>query len=294
MKRVIDCPVCKNPNFNGYLHCKDYTVSHETFLLTTCTGCGFVLTNPQPDSDQLGRYYQSPHYISHASQAQGPLDHVYNLARTFTLRWKHNVVLKYSLGPVKTLLDVGCGTGAFLQHCIRKNITVAGVEPVAEARALAIENTHAQIFTDLEQLTHDYDAITLWHVLEHISELNQTIARLKSLLHQNGTMFIAVPNLNSADARKYAQHWAAYDVPRHLWHFTRATITRLMSNHGMKVIQAVPMYLDAYYVSMLSEKYRAGKNGLATITKALVSGFNSNNAARTTQEYSSLIYIVRK
>lgn len=294
MTSLAACPVCHHTHFSEFLNCRDFTVSHETFQLSKCAECGFLLTNPRPDDNRLAEYYQSPHYISHAAKSQGLLDRLYKLARSLTLRWKYRLIQNHSTKPVKTLLDVGCGTGTFLQHCTEKHLTTAGVEPASGARDIAIANTRAEIFSDLPDSTHQYDVITLWHVLEHISDLNATIEKLKALMEKNGTMFIAVPNHNSADAKKYKEYWAAYDVPRHLWHFTRPTMQRIMTNHGLKVVDILPMPLDAYYVALLSEKYLAGKNGVRTITRAILSGLKSNSAATKTQEYSSLIYIVRK
>lgn len=252
------------------------------------------MTNPQPEEKDLPRYYQSESYISHSNKSQGIIDRIYKIARSYTLKWKYHLVQKHSLHHPSSLLDYGCGTGAFLQHCQTRNLHVAGVEPSDLARAEAIRMINAPVVSHLHEAKGQYDAITLWHVLEHVSTLNTTIEELKSKLQNNGTMFIAVPNLNSRDAKKYRQYWAAYDVPRHLWHFTKHSMESILNGHGLKLNKVLPMRLDAYYVSMLSEKYKRGQNNISTMTRALISGWQTNIEAKKTNEYSSLIYIIRK
>lgn len=292
MISLTACPICEQTSLRAFLTCKDYTVSHETFNLTECTSCGFVFTNPRPEDQNLGRYYQSSNYISHSEGNKSLMDTAYRLARSFTLRWKLNLVQRHSASPPDSLLDFGCGTGTFLQYCKQQGIRAAGIEPAPNARTIAARNTKADIVSDISDITSRYDAITLWHVLEHVADLNGTLEQLKSTLSENGTMFIAVPNHNSADAKTYKEYWAAYDVPRHLWHFSQTTMTRILNNHGMKVKHILPMPLDAYYVSLLSEQYRTNKRGFTLMAKATIQAFKSNRMAKKTNEYSSLIYIV--
>jgi 2-polyprenyl-3-methyl-5-hydroxy-6-metoxy-1,4-benzoquinol methylase len=294
MHYLSACPVCGEPQFSAYLSCKDYTVSHETFSLDQCTGCGFVMTNPRPDEGDLARYYESDAYISHSNRSLNLVDQVYKLSRTFTLKWKYDLIRKHGLTRPVSILDYGCGTGGFLQECKRHKMVISGVEPSALARAQAKTNTDREIFRDITEVKTDFDVITLWHVLEHVSELHKTISRLKSHLKESGTMFIAVPNLQSFDAKIYDEYWAAYDVPRHLWHFSRKTMQMVLARHDLKLNTIAPMRLDSYYVSLLSEQYKSRKKGVSNMVKALVQGWKSNRAAKVTEEHSSLIYIVRK
>ena len=253
-----------------------------------------VLTNPAPEEQDLGQYYESDDYISHSGKSTTPMDQVYRLVRRFTLRWKYSLIKKNSPTSPKSVLDFGCGTGDFLRHCKNHGMSIAGVEPSPNAREYAIRNTDTSIAPSLEKIHGTFDVITLWHVLEHISDLNRTIETLKKFLAQNGTIFIAVPNLQSEDARQYRENWAAYDVPRHLWHFSRDTMQELLTRHQLKVVDVLPMRLDAFYVSLLSEKYHTGKLTIPSIARAIINGMKSNIKARTSREYSSLIYIVRK
>lgn len=294
MRRLPTCPVCEQANFRAFQSCEDYTVSHETFDLQQCMSCGFVLTNPQPNEDELPRYYKSEAYISHSNKSQNLIDRAYKISRTFAIKWKHQVLKTNSLYPPKAVLDYGCGTGSFLEYCKQNSMEVAGVEPSSTARAEAIKQTQVEIVADLHEVKNTFDAITLWHVLEHVSDLNKTLENLKGKLRENGTMFIAVPNLQSRDAKKYQEHWAAFDVPRHLWHFSKITMKKLLEKHQLQLRHIVPMRLDAYYVSLLSEKYKRGTSGVTSLGNAIIQGWKSNSAARQTGEYSSLIYIVRK
>lgn len=219
------------------------------------------------------------------------MDRLYRIARKYTLNWKEKIITHRA--REKTLLDYGCGTGNFLAHMKASGWNVAGIEPSSEARAKASEN--ALVHERLESDNGNYSIITLWHVLEHIHDLNKTLVELRRRLEATGTIFIAVPNYKSADAIHYKNHWAAYDVPRHLWHFNQQTMTQTLANAGFKVETILPMKLDAYYVSLLSESYKKpATNAFTKYFRAFYQGWKSNRAARITGEYSSLIYIAQK
>jgi 2-polyprenyl-3-methyl-5-hydroxy-6-metoxy-1,4-benzoquinol methylase len=273
---------------------EDYSVSHESFAIVQCTNCHFLLTNPRPDAQSIGRYYESQDYVSHSDTNQGLINQVYQVARSFTVRQKVALVGKQA--PRKgRLLDYGCGTGYFLAACQKAGWQVAGLEPNDTARKLAEQNTGQPINPgDLSQFeTASFDAITLWHVLEHVHDLNGTLKQLTRLLKPDGVLVIAVPNAESPDAQYYREQWAAFDVPRHLYHFTAPTITRLLRKHHLQLRQTLPMKLDAFYVSMLSEKYRAERSG--GLLAVLRSGYKSNRqAAQHGGQYSSLIYVAAK
>jgi 2-polyprenyl-3-methyl-5-hydroxy-6-metoxy-1,4-benzoquinol methylase len=215
------------------------------------------------------------------------------IVRRFSLQWKYNLIkpLLHQQG----LLDVGCGTGSFLKHCQKAGVKVLGVEPSDEARAQA-QLHNITVVDSLASLPHkQFDVITLWHVLEHIYDLPQTLSRLREVLDDHGTIFIAVPNWKSPDAGHYQSYWAGYDTPRHVWHFSRDNMIHLLENNGLKLRRVIPMKLDAYYVSLLSEKYKAG--GKLTILNSLTGlfrGFQSNQRARHNQNHSSLIYLAQK
>jgi 2-polyprenyl-3-methyl-5-hydroxy-6-metoxy-1,4-benzoquinol methylase len=243
----------------------------------------------------LEKYYLSAAYISHSNKSAGIVDYAYKASRIFTLKWKYKLIQKFGKleQPGLRILDFGCGTGFFLRECEKHKMLVTGVEPSHKAREQARQQTSGSIVPNLESVSGVFEIITLWHVLEHVEHLNDTINKLKLRLAENGTMFIAVPNLESHDAKKYQEYWAGYDVPRHLWHFSKQSMERLLNKHNLKLLQIVPMKLDAYYVSMLSEKYK-GANKLSTITNAIKEGWKSNQDAKYDSQHSSLIYIARK
>lgn len=293
LENLTHCPLCQSTEFTNELVATDYTTSQESFQIQKCTKCHFVFTNPRPSAEAIGKYYQSDSYISHTDGGKGILDKVYLTARNYTLRWKEQLVLKqHAQGD---LLDVGCGTGEFINHMQRAGWQVTGMEPTDRPRAKASEKIQNKIYASLQEINRSFDVITLWHVLEHIHDLNEAIIKIKSLIKENGTIFIAVPNHESQDAKVYQSYWAAYDVPRHLWHFSKTTMKHLMTKHGLQVIDIVPMKLDAYYVSLLSEKYQhPQQSGLTNMIKATAQGFISNQKASKEINHSSLIYIIKK
>lgn len=250
-----------------------------------------VITSPRPDDDKLSRYYQSDDYISHSGQSNNIVNRIYLQARKYSLRWK--LRLANSLKTSKTICDIGCGTGEFLRTMKQAGWAVSGVEPNPSARQKAEQNISQPVYESLQQATNQFDLISLWHVLEHLPELNESLTKIIQLLKPEGRLLIAVPNHSSPDANHYQEYWAGYDVPRHLWHFNQKAMVLFLQKHGFTLEKTIPMKLDAFYVSMLSEKYM-GNPGISGLIKGFLNGFSSNQTAKKTGEYSSLIYIARR
>ena len=291
-EKLNDCPVCGNGKFTHHLTCEDHFLSKEKFSIVKCDHCSFLLTNPRPDAQSIGNYYQSSAYISHTSKGNNLINVLYKGARTFTLAGKVKMINR--LTNNKSILDYGCGTGDFLKACKNNGWSVVGLEPDNKAREIASKNNHIQVLSSPDQLSQlkSVGLITLWHVMEHINELNETLGKLIAMLEKDGIMLIAVPNHQSYDAQHYGAHWAAYDVPRHLYHFSQITMKMLLENHGLKINQILPMKLDSFYVSLLSEKYKYSRSNYL---KSFINGYKSNAYARkNNNNYSSLIYIASK
>jgi 2-polyprenyl-3-methyl-5-hydroxy-6-metoxy-1,4-benzoquinol methylase len=294
MITLSNCPNCNAGSFEPFLKCNDYTVSQETFQIVSCKSCDFKFTNPRPSNDKIGDYYRSEEYISHSNTSKGLISKLYKIVRNYTLKGKLNLVSKHA--PKGNLLDYGCGTGMFLSVAKSSTWNVFGIEPDSGAREFATKENELTVYPDLGTahkfwVGTQFNCITLWHVLEHVTELNETLSWFNSKLNQNGTLIIAVPNHKSYDAEYYKEHWAAYDVPRHLYHFEQKTMVEIVQKAGFKHIESLPMKFDSFYVSMLSEKYKTGKiNYISAFLKGLMSNMKANYAAR----YSSVIYVFKK
>ena len=282
-------------NLEPYLKCKDYTVSDENYELMFNKEYEMLVTIPVPEN--LSNYYKSEDYISHTDSKKTVFDKIYQTVKNITLKRKLRLINECLLHqnsisrPEKNILDIGAGTGDFLKVCKVNLWNVFGTEPDIEARNIAAKKgvlLHKDVshFTDKK-----FEIITLWHVLEHVENLEEYISTLEKLLTKNGTLIIAVPNYKSYDANYYSKFWAAFDVPRHLWHFSEASISKLFAPVNLKVEKTLPMKFDAYYVSLLSEKYKCGS--MKPIS-ALYRGFVSNIKAIKSKQYSSLIYVLKK
>lgn len=286
---IEKCPVCGDKDHDHFLTCKDYTVSQEDFNIVACKGCDFKFTSPRPANSVIGDYYKSEDYVSHSNTKKGLINKLYHAVRTRTLKAKLGLISTYvSRG---TLLDYGCGTGMFLKTCKDAGWNCYGLEPDPDAAKLAtgqglkVQSIKAALEGDR------YDIITLWHVLEHITDLHETLDFFSNRLSDQGTLIIAVPNYSSWDAKHYQEFWAGYDVPRHIYHFNLDSITRLMKGHGFKLSETKPMKFDSYYVSLLSEKY---KTGTMNYVRAFINGLRSNINAGSNAGYSSVIYIFKR
>jgi 2-polyprenyl-3-methyl-5-hydroxy-6-metoxy-1,4-benzoquinol methylase len=282
-------------NLEPYLKCKDYTVSGENYELMFNKDYEMLVTIPVPEN--LSSYYKSEDYISHTDSKKTVIDKIYQTVKNITLKRKLRLINECLLHqnsisrPEKNILDIGAGTGDFLKVCKVNLWNVFGIEPDMEARNIAAKKgvlLHKDIshFTDKK-----FEIITLWHVLEHVENLEEYISTLEKLLSKNGTLIIAVPNYKSYDAKYYSKFWAAFDVPRHLWHFSETSISKLFAPVNLTVEKTLPMRFDAYYISLLSEKY---KYGSMKPISALFRGFVSNIKAIKSKQYSSLIYVLKK
>jgi len=274
----------------------DYSVSKESFSLIYNPDLELYATSPVPSIHDLPAYYKSDDYISHTDSNHSLFDKLYQQIKKHTLRSKLKLIDSYKVQN-RNLLDIGCGTGDFLYTAQRKGWNIVGVEPNEKASALAQNKlgTDVSIFENLNDLLKNqtlqsFDVITLWHVLEHVPNYDEYISSIKKMLHPDGILIIAVPNYNAYDANYYGKFWAAYDVPRHLWHFSQNSMKIIFSQYELKVMHTKPMYFDSFYVSLLSEKY---KNTKSHFIKAFWIGLVSNFKAIGNNEYSSLIYVIK-
>lgn len=289
MNTIRNCPVCKETYFKDFLEVKDHMITQEEFKIVECDSCGFHFTNPIPEVDKIGEYYKSEEYISHSSNKKGLINYLYNKVRGITLKEKVKWLRNETEG--KALLDIGSGTGHFLRAANENGFNGIGLEPDAEARDFAHKNNHVRSSSQEELYNIDdntFDVITMWHVLEHVYDLRKDLKRIDEILRSNGKLFIAVPNMNSYDARFYKKYWAAYDVPRHLYHFKKNDISRLLLDFGFDLKKVIPMKYDSFYVSMLSEKYKK-RFSLFGVFIGLISNLKSKKYG-----YSSQVYVFEK
>lgn len=296
METLNNCPICNGLNFEPFIICTDYTVSKENFQIVICKKCDFKFTNPRPSQSEIGKYYESEDYISHSNSKKGLFNLAYQTIRNITLLGKVKLINSFN-SETKKLLDIGCGTGEFLNAAKSAGWTVEGLEPGENARSYGAKNFGLTV-NDLSHLQNlqaeTFDIITLWHVLEHVPNLHETLQLIRKILKPNGTLLIAVPNCEAFEEGNYSNLWAAYDVPRHLNHFTVKTATNLFKINNLEVINKKSMPFDPFYISMLSEKYKgAGIIGMGA--KGLINGIQSSLAAsKDISKASSIIYIIKK
>lgn len=287
--KLTQCPACGSTEIKHVRDVKDHFLSQEVFGLDQCSACLLLFTNPRPAMDLIGEYYKSEDYVSHSSTKKGLVNSVYNKVRSITLNQKLKLVNTHASG--KRLLDIGAGTGHFAAKMKSGGYTVTGLEPDEDARRVCKELNHVDLLP-LENLYSDtlgkFDVITMWHVLEHVYDLHKDLLRITSLLETGGVFIIAVPNYKSYDAQAYGEFWAAYDVPRHLYHFEPASLIPMIEKLNFSLVEMLPMKFDSYYVSMLSEKYKGG-----SILSALKTGWKSNSRSKE-GKCSSQIYIFKK
>jgi len=291
-ENIFVCPVCGESSFTVVFGVKDYLLTGEIFNVSRCDACEFLITLPFPPPEKIGSYYKAEEYVSHSGTNRGIINSLYHIVKPINLKKKRKIADRFSLNM--SLLDIGCGTGDFLSHCRDNGWDVKGIEPDKDARSYAI-SSHGLDILDLSGFSqfnsNSFDVITMWHSLEHVYDLKTMLNEINRTLKQDGTLIVAVPNHESYDAEHYGEFWAAYDVPRHLYHFNKKTLGRLFNKINMNVIKIIPGIFDSYYISLLSEK---NKNNTYPFFKGFKNGFLSNYYARSKNDnYSSLIYILK-
>jgi len=276
-------------NKKHFLTVKDHSVSKEIFELYHDETFDMLITSPQPDLENLGRYYESEDYISHTDNKRSLFEKAYHFVKNIALKNKLTLINSEQHRKGR-ILDIGAGTGDFLLTAKNDGWETVGVEPSDRAKNIAIQKgiSFVNEIGDLEN--NSFDVITMWHVLEHVPNLELQIQELKRLLKPTGTLIVAVPNFKSFDAKHYGEFWAAFDVPIHFWHFSKKAIKSLFEKVDMKLEKVLPMKFDSFYVSLLSEKYKTGK---MNYLKAFLVGLKSNLKAGSTKEYSSHIYVLK-
>ncbi len=288
------CLVCGKEQFEKIVDSKDYCVSQEDFTVSKCVSCTFGFTKNAPDADHIGRYYEHDDYVSHTDTKEGLFFSIYHSVRNYMLGQKLSYLKNHT--TVKKLFDIGSGTGYFVHHSKQNGVEVTGFEPDADARKQALKNFNIELESSLETVLsrrEKFDAISMWHVLEHVHDLNGYFEHFRTLLQDDGVLAIAVPNYTSYDAGYYKKYWAAYDLPKHLWHFSPESMKVLAKKHNFEHQKSYAMPFDPFYIALLSEGHK--KSGFIGKLRAVFIGtisfikglFNSEKA-------SSVVYIFKK
>lgn len=299
LEQLSQCPLCGHSGFSHFLTCKDHSVSKKDFTIDECNSCGLRFTNPRPDDNAIGPYYNSPAYVSHNDTSKGLLFTIYQSVKKYALRNKAGILATYS--PGKSLLEYGAGTGDFAGTMQGNGWDVLAYEPDPSANArISTKYPAVSLTANIADITDDSrSAITLWHVLEHVHRLDETLAHFHRILNEDGCLIVAVPNCDSYDAQFHSGYWAAYDVPRHLYHFRPNDLRQLLAKHGFVLVEKKPMWFDSYYVGLLSESYKRPTAGalqkLIRWLGALTVGSISNiKCIEKVDKCSSIIYILKK
>lgn len=295
---INKCPGCCSVQINKIGESEDWLVTRSWFSLYYCDSCQLIFTNPRPNKESIGKFYESNNYISHSSERKNLKEHLYQLVKNKMLNVKYQWIKKKTDKSNPKVFDFGCGTGDFLQYIKSKGFIAEGLEPNDKARNISVKK-NIRVFNDIKilkksEFNNKYDIITAWHVLEHVYDLNQTIKTFENMLSDNGLLIIALPNYDSYDARYYGYKWAAWDVPRHLSHFNQNAIDQLVEKYRFKKMDVKPLLFDAWYVSLLSENVMKS-NLLLKILRTFLIGLWSNLAAFfSSKPYSSQVYFYKK
>ena len=268
---------------------RDHLVSQESFDIYWDEKEQFGWTDFKNTSD-LSAYYQAEEYYSHQEQPKTFIQKIYSFTRGLMFHYKHNITSPF-LFKGASILDIGSGTGDFLSFMNSKGYEVTGVENNPKAILISQKND-IKIHENISKLSdNSFDLITLWHVLEHLPDPEETFKNTFNLLNKSGHLIVAVPNIYSLDKDYYCENWAGFDVPRHLWHFSTPFLINFASKYNFELIRTKPLLLDALYISFLSEKQKGSR---FSFLRGMVKGVYFNLRALRSKRYSSLVFVFKK
>ena len=290
------CPICGHNEFEKVYDLDDYKITQETFSLQKCTHCTLIYTVDPPLGDNIGRYYESDDYLEHSNRKNDLFSRMYGWGRDLMFGYKYGILKK--LGSEKKILDIGAGSGYFLNFMRGKGYSVTGIEMSERARNHAKEVHNLDIHPD--EMFHNkafkekFDIISLWHVMEHLYDLNQVVKRFDELLNPNGHLVIALPNYNALEVEIYKKYWNGWDVPRHLWHFSPQSLKHLMNNHGFEIERMKMMPLDPLFNTLLTNKYRQGNAVMNVLRMCTVGVMSLISGLFNVEKASSIIYVIKR
>ncbi len=298
MESLTVCPLCNAKNsLKEYLSGQDYFLTNEKFIIAECSECLVLSTNPQPGSKEIGKYYQDDSYLSHSQSNKGFISKTYKFIRNIMINKKIALIRKHKKNKAISILDYGCGNGDFLYACKKNGMTALGFEPNNKARNIALKKdisvTANKNFVNIIP-EKSIDVVCFWHSIEHIHDINEEVNNILEILKNDGLMVVAVPDYKSFDAGFYKKHWAAYDLPRHLYHFTEQSITNYFNNKGCKLIEKKPLAFDSFYISYLSESYKKKGKIIAFVFGIIIGGISYLKAKFGNRPFSSQIYVFKK
>lgn len=297
---TVSCIVCgESKSSKFYESVQNRLNIEESFKIAECENCGFKFLNPRPNINSIEKYYDVEKYHPHKISEESLVDKIYLKVRNINISTKKKLLNKLSPQD-KTLLDIGCGTGEFLEAMRNDSWTVTGIETAKEARDMA-NRDGIKVYDNLNNIGQQFNIITMWHVLEHIHDVPKLMDNLNRLLTENGYLIIAVPNIDSTDAKFYKENWIALDTPRHLYHFTPKDISALFNKHNFEVKQITNrLFFDVWYNALLSAQHLSKVENRSTsigdLLKAGIIGKLSflNGLFNPSQKASSPIYIIQK
>jgi len=236
----MNCPVCLSRASVPALRGRDllFETTDRTFTLNSCSGCGCLFLNPMPREDEIAAFYPAQYWwTASRAQAAGILRKLESVYRKLALRDHVSFIVRAAGGrPGLDLLDVGCGSGTLLGLLERRGFRTAGVDFSEQAARVAQEENGVRVFVgSLEQARFpdaSFDIVTLFHVMEHVTNPRAVLSEVLRILKPEGTMILQVPNISSWQFKAFGAKWYGLDIPRHVIDYSKNAMLKLIEDSG--------------------------------------------------------------
>lgn len=277
------CKCCSGTKFRYLFPGKDrlHGLPGE-FKVEECTHCDIIAIHPQLSSEEIEKYYPQD-YVSFPPAIEDERSWFKRIDREIGVEKRCKAVIKQSGRTSGKILDIGCATGVFLNSMQKHGWECYGVEPSDFASDYAINRLGLNIFhgylTDGIFEENFFDVITLWDVIEHLSEPVETLQIISKILKPGGLLVVTTPNANSWERKIFGEYWAGWDVPRHYHIFTPNTLQSLLSPMGFRAFK-IKSFTGMQGSLVISLRFLLGESRLPFWIKQFLISFSQTLISR--------------
>jgi len=288
----MSCPVCLNPVTAPALVGTDFLFesTSKTFTLYSCEACRCLFLHPMPDSREIERFYPADYWWN--ARRSGGLKKLESVYRKLALRDHVAFITKAAGNRSVDVLDVGCGSGTLLGLLKHRGFRVTGLDFSAEAAAIAKAENGVDVAVGSLEEAHfpaeSFDVVTLFHVMEHVTNPRLVLAEVSRVLKPNGVAILQVPNIESWQFKIFGARWYGLDIPRHVIDYSRNSMLKLLADSGFVVNRIRHFNLRDNSPALVSSVFPS----LDPVSRSVRHRKRNNDESRPVEWFRHLTYLL--